>query len=97
MGIRLEESADRSALYAIYSAAFGQLAEADLVQAMHDDGDLILSLIAFADGPVGHIAFSPVTLSGGAPGWFGLGPVSVHPSTQKQGIGRALIEHGLLV
>jgi len=44
---------------------------------------------------VGHIAFSPVTISDGAPGWYGLGPVSVLPPHQRQGIGAALIEEGL--
>lgn len=96
MGIRLEESADRSALYAIYSAAFGQLAEADLVQAMHDDGDLILSLIAFADGPIGHIAFSRLTLHE-TPSIKAavLAPLAVAPSFQKQGIGAALVQDSL--
>ena len=32
--IRLEESADWPAIYAIYDAAFGQTAEADLVDGM---------------------------------------------------------------
>ena len=40
---------------------------------------------------VGHIAFSPVTASDGATGWYGLGPVSVSPDHQRQGIGKALI------
>jgi putative acetyltransferase len=44
---------------------------------------------------VGHIAFSPVTVSDGATGWHGLGPVSVLPDYQRQGIGKALIDKGL--
>jgi putative acetyltransferase len=44
---------------------------------------------------VGHIAFSPVTLSDGTRNWYGLGPVSVLPAYQRQGIGRALIWEGL--
>jgi putative acetyltransferase len=44
---------------------------------------------------VGHIAFSPVTISGGTPDWYGLGPVSVLPEYQRQGIGKALIHEGL--
>jgi putative acetyltransferase len=48
------------------------------------------------DGRVlGHIAFSPVTLSDGTPDWYGLGPVSVLPEHQRMGIGKALIEEGL--
>lgn len=44
---------------------------------------------------VGHIAFSPVTISDRAIGWFGLGPVSVQPEWQGRGIGSALIRRGL--
>ena len=44
---------------------------------------------------VGHIAFSPVNLSDGTPDWYGLGPVSVLPAYQRQGIGKALIREGL--
>jgi putative acetyltransferase len=44
---------------------------------------------------IGHIAFSPVTISDGARNWYGLGPVSVLPAYQRQGIGKALIREGL--
>ena len=44
---------------------------------------------------VGHIAFSPVTISDGSPNWYGLGPVSVLPEYQKQGIGKSLVNKGL--
>lgn len=47
------------------------------------------------DKVVGHIAFSPVTISDGSPGWYGLGPISVLPELQKQGIGKSLIREGL--
>ena len=36
-----------------------------------------------------HIAFSPVTMSDGTKDWYGLGPVSVHPDVQRQGIPEA--------
>ena len=49
----------------------------------------------FGRGIVGHVAFSPATLSSGEPGWLTLGPVSVHPGFQRQGIARALIEAGV--
>lgn len=49
---------------------------------------LTLSLLAELDGRVvGHIAFSPLTMPGGTSGWYGLGPVSVLPEFQRQGIG----------
>jgi putative acetyltransferase len=52
--------------------------------------------VAEIDGRVvGHIAFSPVNISDGAIDWYGLGPVSVLPKYQKQGIGKSLIDKGL--
>jgi len=36
-----------------------------------------------------------VTISDGSANWYGLGPVSVLPDYQRQGIGRALILEGL--
>lgn len=41
--------------------------------------------MAETDGRVvGHVAFSPVTISDGPPGWYGLGPVSVLPEYYKK-------------
>ena len=55
-----------------------------------------VSLIAEVDGHVvGHIAFSPVTISDGTQNWCGLGPVSVLPEHQRKGIGKSLILEGL--
>jgi len=55
-----------------------------------------ISLVAEMDDRViGHIAFSPLTLSDGTRNWYGLGPVSVLPEYQRQGIGKALIQEGL--
>jgi putative acetyltransferase len=36
-----------------------------------------------------------VTISGHSCDWYGLGPVSVLPDYQKQGIGKALVHEGL--
>jgi len=44
---------------------------------------------------IGHIAFSPAKVSDGSTPWFALGPVSVLPAHQGQGVGSALIENGL--
>ncbi len=57
---------------------------------------LTISLVAELDTEiVGHIGFSPVTLSDGSSDWYGLGPVSVLPEHQRRGIGKSLIEEGL--
>ena len=44
---------------------------------------------------MGHIAFSPVTFSDGSKNWYGLGPISVMPNYQKQGIGKSLVNEGI--
>jgi GNAT superfamily N-acetyltransferase len=55
-------------------------------------------LVAEIDGKiVGHVAFSPVTISDGTKDWYGLGPVSVLPDFQKQGVGKELIGKGLSI
>jgi putative acetyltransferase len=57
---------------------------------------LTLSLVAENNGDIiGHIAFSPVTISDGTKDWYGLGPVSVLPEYKKQGIGKSLVNEGL--
>ncbi len=67
-----------------------------IIEALRAARALSVSLVAEVDGRVvGHIAFSPVTISDGARGWYGLGPVSVLPEYQHQGIGKALIRGGL--
>ena len=38
---------------------------------------------------------APVKIDGDNCGWFGLGPVAVSPSRQRQGIGQALVNEGL--
>jgi putative acetyltransferase len=67
-----------------------------IIQALRSAKALTVSLVAEVDGiVVGHIAFSPVTMSDGTKDWYGLGPVSVHPEYQRNGIGKALIQEGL--
>ena len=67
-----------------------------IVTALRKAGALTVSLVAELDGRVvGHIAFSPVTMSDGTADWYGMGPVSVLPQVQRQGIGKALVKEGL--
>ena len=67
-----------------------------IIEALRAAKALSVSLVAELDGcVVGHIAFSPVTISDGTRNWYGLGPVSVLPAYQRQGIGKALIREGL--
>jgi putative acetyltransferase len=67
-----------------------------IISALRNANALTISLVAELDGRViGHIAFSPVTISSGTQDWYGLGPVSVLPEYQRQGFGAALILEGL--
>jgi putative acetyltransferase len=99
--IRDETPADISAVAEVTFAAFATLevsnhTEQFVIDALRAAGALTLSLVAELDGCViGHIAFSPVTMSDGTGNWFGLGPVSVLPEFQRQGIGSALIREGV--
>ncbi|BAV35057.1 N-acetyltransferase GCN5 [Sulfuricaulis limicola] len=99
--IRSETAADVNAITEVTVAAFqtleiSQHTEQFIVAALRAARALTVSLVAEADGRViGHIAFSPVTISDGTRNWYGLGPVSVLPEYQRRGIGSALIREGL--
>lgn len=99
--IRSETDADVSVITEVTVAAFKTLeisnhTEQFIIAALRAAKALTLSLVAEVDGRViGHIAFSPVTISDGAQNWYGLGPVSVLPAYQRRGIGKVLIREGL--
>ncbi len=101
MIIRAETPADIAAVADVTVAAFrnqpfSHQTEQFIVNALRAANALTISLVAEVDGRVvGHIAFSPVAVSDGTRGWYGLGPVSVLPEQQRQGIGSALINEGL--
>jgi predicted N-acetyltransferase YhbS len=91
-----EEAIDQVTRQAFLSHPYSQQTEQFIVRALRAAGALSISLVAEDDGRVvGHIALSPVSVGNGASGWYGLGPISVLPARQRQGIGRALMEHGL--
>ena len=92
--IRSETEADVSAIAEVTVAAFKTLeisnhTEQFIIEALRAAKALTVSLVAEVDGRVvGHIAFSPVTISDGTQNWYGLGPVSVLPTYQRQGIAK---------
>lgn len=97
MNIRAETSEDHAAIDAVNRAAFESGEEADLVVALRQQADPCISLVAETDGEViGHIMFSPATLSADAEiRVMGLGPMAVTPQRQREGIGSALVRAGL--
>jgi putative acetyltransferase len=101
--IASETAADVAATRAVIISAFLRAeytshTEEFIVDALRAAGQLTVSLVAKVDGTVvGHIAISPVSLSDGAAGWYGLGPLSVAPEYQRRGIGSRLVGEALRV
>jgi putative acetyltransferase len=98
--MRLESPNDEEAITQVTLAAFTNKSysryEQLIVKGLREAGALSLSLVAELDGAiVGHAAFSPVTINGEYLDWYGLGPISVWPALQRQGIGSKLIQDGL--
>jgi putative acetyltransferase len=99
--IREETSADSHKIEELTAAAFLSAlhtshTEQHIVNALRTAGKLAVSLVAEADGIlVGHVAISPVSISDGASGWFGLGPISVLPQHQRRGVGSQLMHEAL--
>jgi len=99
--IRSETSGDAKSIEAVTASAFSNAShtthtEHYIVNALRKAGKLSVSLVAEADGIViGHVAVSPVSISDGASGWFGLGPISVLPQHRRRGIGSQLLRGAL--
>jgi putative acetyltransferase len=96
--IRKERPADIRQVRRLNEAAFGQKSEADIVDRLRHNCPDSLSLVAEERHTiVGHILFSPVTIEGPEPPLtaMGLAPMAVLPRRQRQGIGSALVTHGL--
>src|SRR5690606_24089483 len=102
ISVRPERPGDEAAIAALTTAAFAEQPyvtgnEADMIARLRESGDLAISLVVvnMDDAVIGHAAFSPVTISDGTQGWYGLGPISVIPLRQRAGLGRMLVEAGL--
>ncbi len=98
--IREELPGDEPAIRAMVLAAFeghpySDGDEADVIDRLRADGDLLLSLVVVeGDDVVGQATYSTARLSNGEEGWMVVGPVAVAPTAQGKGIGRALMEAG---
>jgi putative acetyltransferase len=101
MTIRTEVLSDIANIEALTVAAFLNAPHTShtehlIVNALRGSGNLTISLVAEVDGTmVGHVAVSPISISDGSQGWYGLGPISVMPDYQSGGIGSQLIRQAL--
>jgi putative acetyltransferase len=99
--VRAETPLDQAAIHDLTRRAFQPMPfsdgdEPELVDKLRQGGALSLSLVAIGETKLlGHVAFSPATNEASSANWFALGPVSVEPDHQRQGIGSALILEGL--
>lgn len=94
MSIRTATLGDREAIRLVEEHAFGQPAEAGLVDALVSGGDAIVELVAEEEGAVvGHILFSRLMVQEGKKSFpaVALAPLAVEPDFHGTGIGGALI------
>ena len=99
MIIRPETLEDKEAVRFVNEQAFGRAGEANLVELLHAKHKVVLSLVAVQEEQiVGHILFCPVVIEGKPESYaaVGLGPMSVLPQFQGQGIGSALVRSGFV-
>jgi len=99
--LRLESPGDAPFIRELLEASFPDPDEADLVDNLRRDGDVVLSLVAEAGGLViGHVLFSRVSVNGeaGSQQAVALAPLAVLTEYRQQGIGTGLVRdaHGRL-
>jgi putative acetyltransferase len=97
MTIRPERPDDIARVREINTLAFGQPAEALLVDTLRANCADAVSLVADENAVVGHILFTPVTVENSDRPLLGMGlaPMAVHPDRQRAGIGTQLVTRGL--
>lgn len=96
--IRRETERDIPEIRDVNRRAFGEDAEARLVDELRDGGYARLSLVAEEGGRiVGHVMFSEAVIrtQEGDVEALALGPMGVAPERQRQGIGSTLIREAL--
>ncbi|MGD9979730.1 MAG: GNAT family N-acetyltransferase [Hyphomonadaceae bacterium] len=95
--IRDAAPSDFAAIRQVLRHAFNQDDEANLVEELRADGDVLVELVVFSDIAVhGHILYSPLAIGrdGKTLPAAALAPVSVLPAFQNKGLGGDLIRTG---
>ncbi|HVI33667.1 N-acetyltransferase [Phenylobacterium sp.] len=93
--IRYARPGDHPAIAAVVEAAFGQPAEARLVERLRAEEDALFELVAVeADEVVGHVLFSRLWADRYEM-FAALAPLAVRPDLQNTGLGSALVRAGL--
>lgn len=99
--IRPELPGDAGAIADVVTRAFAVAehasgTEVQIVDRLRSTGKLTISLVAvIGERIAGYAAVSPVSVSDGSKGWYGLGPVAVSPELHRQGLGSRLIAETL--
>ena len=93
--IRHARPADHGVIAQINTLAFGQPDEADLIERLRAEGDMMFELVAEdADRLEGHILFSRLWAGNGRL-YAALAPMAVRPDRQRAGLGSTLVRAGL--
>lgn len=97
MLVRQEVEGDRDAVDALTRAAFGSDVEVRLLRALRADAGFVPALSLVAEGADGAVVGHVICTEGsiGPTVALGLGPVSVVPDVQREGVGSALV-HAVL-
>ena len=97
MELRDEEPGDSDAIHALTAAAFGGEVEARIVELARERGEITWSIVAEESGAItGHVMLSPLHIEPEVGRrCLALGPISVAPSRQRQGIGAALMREAI--
>jgi putative acetyltransferase len=96
--LRQEQPGDREQIRIVNEAAFGRPDEADLVDRLHLERKVLLSLVAeFGSKIIGHILFSRMTIetSQASLAAVSLAPMAILPDFQRLQVGTKLINAGL--
>jgi putative acetyltransferase len=95
--IRLEGRGDAPQIRDLLEASFPNDSEADLVDMLRRDGDMVLSLVAEEDDfVIGHVLFSRLVVEtdAGSASAVALAPLAVYTEYQQQGVATRLVREG---